>query len=112
LRYGSPPFNRQTRRRLYAVSAVFSLILWLFLAVAETYTPLHAWLHGGAIPENDDCAIVLLTHGSVHATTDDASLTTPVTWIASTPQFALHAFSPVISHLPAGRAPPVLPAVS
>ena len=53
------PVTRRARQRLYAVAAVLSLALWLFLMVAETWTPLHAWMHGGAIPENDECAVAV-----------------------------------------------------
>ena len=35
------------------------------MAAAESCTPLHAWLHGGAIPEDDDCPIAQIHAGSV-----------------------------------------------
>ena len=36
------------------------------MAAAEIHPPLHAWLHGGTIPkDDDDCAIVLIHHGKV-----------------------------------------------
>ena len=50
----------------YRAAGVLSLALWLFMAAAELYSPLHAWMHGGAIPKEDnDCAIVLIAHGKI-----------------------------------------------
>ncbi len=60
-----PSMSRRTRLKLCAGSAVLSLALWLTLLVAEGYAPLHAWLHGGNIPDKDDCAIVMILHGKV-----------------------------------------------
>ena len=60
------------RQRFYAATAILSLAVWLFMAAAETCIPLHAWLHGGAIPDNDDdCAIVALIHGKIETTPCD-----------------------------------------
>ena len=64
--------NSRNRQRLYAAMAVLSLALWLFRAAAEACTPLHAWLHGGTVPDRDDCAIVAITHGKVEPVTCDA----------------------------------------
>jgi hypothetical protein len=41
------------------------LALWLFLAAAEAWTPLHAWLHGGAIPLDDDCPVAMIHQGKI-----------------------------------------------
>ena len=57
--------SRPARRILFTASAVLSLALWLTLTVAEGYRPLHAWLHGGTIPKDDDCAVVMFLHGKV-----------------------------------------------
>ncbi|MGH7952728.1 MAG: hypothetical protein ACREFE_12540, partial [Limisphaerales bacterium] len=68
--------NRRTRKHFFRATAIFSLALWMFMAVAENYEPLHAWLHGGAIPHDDNCAIVALTHGKVEATVCDVPIVT------------------------------------
>lgn len=98
---------------MYAATAVLSLAIWLFLAAAELCTPLHAWLHGGAIPDNDDdCAIVAIAHGKVEAVTCAAPVAVAVTWIEVVPRLEFSVFHPAMVLLPDGRGPPVLPAVS
>ena len=89
-----------------------SLALWLFMAVAEAYTPLHAWLHGGTIPDDDDCAIVAIVHGKVETVAVAAPTPVSVAWveIVARPEFSI--FAPAIAFLPDGRGPPVLPVVS
>jgi hypothetical protein len=104
--------SRPAARRVHAAVAVFSLALWLFLLVAETWTPLHAWLHGGSIPDNDSCAIVALAHGTVESASFGDSLTAPSAPIEYTPRLEFFHFSSVIAFLPAGRAPPSLCTVS
>ena len=64
--------NRRTRERIFFAAGVLSLALWLFMAFAETHPSLHAWLHGGTIPDDDDCAIVALAHGKIETVTPDA----------------------------------------
>jgi len=77
--------------------------------VAETYTPLHAWLHGGTIPkDDDDCAVVALAHGKVDSVACDVPVITPISWIEVAPQIDFSFFSPTIENLPNGRAPPAL----
>ena len=78
------------------------------MAVAENYSPLHIWLHGGTIPNDDDCAIVAIAHGKVETVTPDVPIVVPVTWIETTPQIEFSVFSPTIKELPPGRAPPAL----
>lgn len=92
--------------------AVLSLALWLFMAVTEVCTPLHAWLHGGAIPENDDCAVVAIAHGKVTAVLVPAPMVVPVTGMEIVPRLEFSVFRPVIAFLPDARGPPVLPVVS
>jgi hypothetical protein len=104
--------NRRTRQRLFAGWAGLSLALWLVMAVAEIWTPLHAWMHGGAIPENDDCAIVALAHGNVDSAAAPVLAPAPIAWIEVTSQVVFSVPSTFIEQLPAGRAPPVLPSVS
>ena len=82
------------------------------MAAAEIYSPLHAWLHGGAVPDDDDCAVAAITHGKIETVSPDIAVPVPITWIEVTPQIESSVFSTAIALLPNGRAPPVLPAVS
>jgi hypothetical protein len=95
------------RQRFYAATAILSLAVWLFMAAAEVCTPVHAWLHGGAIPDNDDdCAIVALIHGKIETTPCDVPVVVPATFVETTPRIEISAFCPAIENLPPGRAPP------
>ena len=94
------------RQRLYAATAILSLAVWLFMAAAEMWTPLHAWLHGGSIPDNDDCAIVALVHGKIETTPCDVPVVMSVAWVEAIPHIEISVFCPVIENLPLGRAPP------
>lgn len=104
--------NRRTRQRCYAATAVLSLAVWLFMAAAEACTPLHAWLHGGTIPDNDDCAIVAVTHGKVEPVTCDVQTVATVSWIEIAPFPGVFVFRTATAFLPGGRAPPALPVAS
>jgi hypothetical protein len=104
--------NRRERNRLFCATAVLSLALWLFMAAAENYKPLHAWLHGGAVPNDDDCVIVAVTHGKIEASPVTVPVALAVTWIDTTPRVECSLFSASIEHLPDGRGPPSLPAIS
>jgi hypothetical protein len=107
------PIKRRARERVFAATAVLSLAVWLFMAAAEVCTPLHAWLHGGTIPKNDDdCAIVIIAHGKIETAACDVPVPAPVTWIEVTPRIEFSIFSTAIAFLPNGRAPPVFSAVS
>jgi hypothetical protein len=107
------PICRRTREKIFAATAVLSLALWLFMAAAEIYTPLHAWLHGGTIPkDDDDCAIVAIAHGKIETATPDIAVPVPITWIEVAPKIESSIFSTAIAFLPNGRGPPALPAVS
>jgi len=104
--------NRRTRQRLYAATAVLALAMWLLITVAEACTPLHAWLHGGTIPDDDDCAIVAITHGKVETVACDIPVLVPVAWIEVTPRVEFPVFSKPVDNLRSGRAPPAHPVVS
>jgi hypothetical protein len=97
---------------LFCATAVLSLAVWLFMAAAENYKPLHAWLHGGSIPNDDDCAIVAVSHGKIETTPVAAPLVLAVTWIETTPRVECSVFCASVEHLPNGRGPPSLPAIS
>jgi hypothetical protein len=105
--------SRHTRERIFRATAVLSLAIWLTMAAAEIYSPIHAWLHGGTIPEDDDdCAIVAIAHGKIETVTPDPVVFVAITWIEVTPQIEFSDFSTAIAFLPNGRGPPVLSAVS
>ena len=96
------------RRRFYTATACLTLFLWLFLVAAEAYTPLHEWIHGGSIPDNDDCAVAIAAHGKVDSAPVAVPDVAPVIWIEITPRIETSAFSPVIAFLPDGRGPPAV----
>jgi len=104
--------NRRTRERIFFAAAVLSLAIWLIMAAAEIYSPLHAWLHGGTIPDDDDCAIIAIAHGKIETVTPDVPAVVPVAWIDVTPQIEFSVFSTAIAFLPNGRGPPAISAVS
>ena len=100
--------SRRARRILFAASAILSLAIWLTLTVAEGYRPLHAWLHGGTIHDDDDCAIVMILHGKVDPSTEIVDVPVkPLLFIADvlTP---LSIFAPVDHLLLPSRGPPAL----
>ena len=104
--------NRRTRQRLYAATAVLALAMWFFITVAEACLPLHAWLHGGTIPDDDDCAVVAITHGKVETVACGIPVLVPTAWIEVTPRMEFPVFSKAIDNLLSGRAPPAFLAVS
>ncbi|MGD1087856.1 MAG: hypothetical protein ABR955_03910 [Verrucomicrobiota bacterium] len=112
MRFGKFQINRRKRLYLHRATAGLSLALWLFMAVAENYTPLHAWLHGGTIPDDDDCAIVAIAHGKVETVTPDVPFVVPIISIEVTPRVEFSVFNKPVENLLSGRAPPALPAVS
>jgi hypothetical protein len=113
LRYRKCQFNRRTRERIFLAAGVLSLALWLFMATAEICTPLHAWLHGGTIPkDDDDCAIVAIAHGKIEAAPCAAPAVLPVTWIEIAERTEFSDFIPADKNLPLGRGPPALFVVS
>ena len=72
---------------LYRAVGVLSLAIWLCMAAAELCAPLHAWLHGGTIPkDDDDCAIVCIAHGKIDTETAAAPDAMPVPWIEAAPR--------------------------
>ncbi len=99
--------NRQWRLRLRAVTAGLSLALWLFMMTAEACPALHAWMHGGTVPDNDDCAVVAIAHGKVETIVANAPVIVPVMAleIILLPEFSV--FHPASVVLPDGRGPPV-----
>jgi hypothetical protein len=99
--------NCRTRQRLFLAAGVLSLAIWLFLAAAEVCTPLHAWLHGGTIPENDNCALAALAHGKVKTVACAAPVVVPLTWIEISSGNEILVFRRSAVFLPDGRGPPL-----
>src|ERR1700683_1634395 len=92
--------NRCMRERIFVEWAALSLAVWLFMAAAEIYSPLHAWLHGRTILEDDDdCAIVAIAHGKIEAVSPDISVPVPITWIEVTPCVEFSIFIPANTNL-------------
>jgi len=90
-----------------------SLALWLFMAAAEIYSPLHEWLHAGTIPDDDDdCAIVDSAHGKIETVSPDIAVPVPITWIEVAPRVEFSVFIPASKNLSLSRGPPGLPAAS
>jgi hypothetical protein len=105
--------SRRLRQRFHLAAAVLSLAVWLFMAAAEAWSPLHAWLHGGTIPkDDDDCAIVLIAHGKIETAACDVPAAAPVLWVEAAPRIEFSILSTAIAFLPNGRAPPAFSAVS
>jgi hypothetical protein len=92
---------------MFTATAILLLALWLFVAAAETYAPLHAWLHGGTIPDNDNCAVVAVTHGNVEPVVYATPEVIPVVWVEIAPRIEFSVFRPSTALLPDSRGPPV-----
>ena len=86
--------------------------LVLVLNAMAACPALHELIHKDADSDEHHCAVTLFAHGQVDSVTADVSVATPPTFLQATPQIILSAFAPAIENLPAGRAPPVFPAVS
>jgi hypothetical protein len=97
------------RQRLYPAAGVLSLAVWLFMGAAGVCLPLHAWLHSGAIPVNDDdCALVAIAHGKVATVICAApAADVPIMGIEITPRLPFSTFFPSSAFLPDVRGPPV-----
>lgn len=54
----------------------------------------------------------MFAHGKVDSASVEVFIPVAPTFIEGVPTVGISVFSPVIENLPAGRAPPVLPAVS
>lgn len=106
MRLPAKHIKRRTRQRLYVAAGVLALAVWLFMSVAEVCRPLHAWLHGGTIPDDDDCAIVAIAHGKVEITVCDIPVAVPVTWVEVAPRVVFSIFTRTVENLLSGRSPP------
>jgi len=99
-----PNMSRRKGRFLYRSAAVLSLVLWLVLAAAEAWGPFHAWLHGGSIPDTDNCPVAALQQGKL-ATSAVAAVV--VLFLASVVAFRF-VLPPFVASLPLPdvRGPP------
>ena len=105
-------FHRRTRERLHRATAGLALAIWLMMAFAEICPPFHAWLHGGKIPDDDDCAVVAIATGHFDSAAAEVPPVTPIHWIQIEPRPEISTVVFVNKNLPQRRAPPVLSAGS
>ena len=103
---------RQFPRRGQAVIAsVLTGIVLLLNAMAASPT-LHEWFHSDAGNAQHQCAVTLFAHGQVDSAAADVPVLALLALVETVPSVEILVFSPAIESLPAGRAPPVLLAVS
>jgi hypothetical protein len=86
--------------------AVLSLAIWLILAVAEVCPSFHAWLHGGSIPDDDNCAIVAIAHGNVQTVISEPPSMVPILGVEVAPRIEFSVVRPVTIFHSADRGPP------
>lgn len=98
--------SRQTREYLHRATGLLALFVWLFMATAELCPPLHAWLHGGTIPDDDDCPVVAIAVGHVHVEVVQVEPVIPVLLLEITPRPVICTFVSFEKNLPNDRAPP------
>ena len=95
-----------------AVLASLLVALVLLLDAMAACPALHELIHQDAGKADHDCAVTMFVHGHVDAATVEVFAVNSVILVESVPQVSFSSFAPAIENLPAGRAPPVLPAVS
>jgi hypothetical protein len=102
------PFHlsRRTRGNISRVTGAVALFVWMFLWTAEICPPLHGWLHGGSIPDDDDCPVVAMATGHVHVEVAEIQAPAPSNAIEITPRVEVTVFVSSEKILPPGRAPP------
>jgi hypothetical protein len=91
------------------VLLVFLVLLLNLLAASPS---LHELIHHDADEPGHQCAVTMFAHGQVDSATVDVPIVVTSIPFEPFPQHTFSAFAPAIENLPAGRAPPVLPAVS
>ena len=99
------------RRSLAIVASLLGGLVLLLNAMAASPS-LHEWFHADAGKAEHQCAVTMFAHGQVDAASVDVPISAPLAFVETVPFVAFSVFSPAIENLPAGRAPPVLPAVS
>jgi hypothetical protein len=98
--------NRRTRGYLHRATGGLALAVFLLVSTAEICPPLHAWLHGGSIPDDDDCAVVAIALGHVDAGIADVPPVMPVHWIEIEPRQEITTLIVLDKNLPLERGPP------
>ena len=106
------PVNAGRRPGFVKAAAVVSLAIWLFMVAAEICPSLHAWLHGGAVPDNDSCAVAVMNHGKLETVTTAAPVVIPVIGIEIAPRIEFSFFRPVTVFFFGGRGPPAASTLS
>jgi hypothetical protein len=92
---------------LHRVTGTLSLAIWLFMAVADIHPPLHAWLHGGTIPkDDDDCAIMMIHHGKVDTSVVVVEVSVAPALVVADVLTPAPIFAPVDYSLFPSRGPP------
>ena len=86
--------------------------LVLLLDAMAASPALHELIHKDADEADHHCAVTMFAHGQVDSATVEVASFMPVGLVETTRQVVFSVFAPAIENLPAGRAPPVLPAVS
>jgi hypothetical protein len=104
--------RRHFKRHGKAFIAALLVGLVLLLDAMAACPALHELIHHDADEPGHHCAVTLFAHGHVDSVTVDVLVSAPLVFAEAAPQIEFSVFSPVIENLPAGRAPPVLPAVS
>lgn len=99
------PKTRRARRWMLAVVTLGLLGLWLLLTAAEAHEPLHRWLHGGTIPKDDDCAVMLLATGKVDVAQVALAVLPVLVAAVALIEFVVLPLVPKLP-LPPSRAPP------
>ncbi len=99
------------RHRQAVIASVLAGFVLLLNAMAASPS-LHEWFHADAGKAEHQCAVTLFAHGKVDSATVEVAAVAPTIPVEAVPQLTFSVFSPAIEYLPAGRAPPVLPAVS
>ncbi|MDR3460645.1 MAG: hypothetical protein P4N60_24715 [Verrucomicrobiae bacterium] len=104
--------KRHFKLRGKEVIASLLVALVLLLDALAACPSLHELIHKDAgLPEHQ-CGVTLFAHGQVDSAVVDVPVVAAAIVTETTPHIVFSVFSPAIKDLPAGRAPPVLPAVS
>jgi hypothetical protein len=104
--------KRHFKFRGKAVIASLLAGVVLLLDAMAACPSLHEWFHADAADAGHQCAVTMFAHGQVDTASTAVPISIPLTFVAAVPLAVVSGFSPAIGGLPAGRAPPVLPAVS
>jgi hypothetical protein len=99
--------SRHIRLHGKAVFAALLVALVLLLDAMAACPSLHELVHQDANTSQHQCAVTLFAHGQVDSASVDVSIVVPPVPVETAVPFEFSVFSPAISNLPAGRAPPV-----